>query len=315
MRRTAKACLGAWIGLTMFAIDTQAWDQPQVNWQQDHKKGIAEAQNLSRPVLLYFTAKWCPSCLRVERTVFVDKRVVQFIGEHFVAVRIDADAAPDIAAAWKVDRLPSAIFASPDGRTQNRIEGYRSAEQFLSELCAFVKTVQSDASNAQQPSEVRPADHASANPQSRPALDEQIELASRSVHQPTARVAGPGVLLSLLEEPDLAFDGTCVVSMLDSRKFTSGDPQYSASMNGATYWFAGSQELEKFQADPQRYIPMANGLCVASLVDEGDKVWGSTHWAAIYRDRLFLFASAELRRRFQVDAKRYYDSIMDRTNK
>jgi YHS domain-containing protein len=103
--------------------------------------------------------------------------------------------------------------------------------------------------------------------------------------------------------------------MLDSRKFTSGDPQYSASMNGATYWFAGSQELEKFQADPQRYIPMANGLCVASLVDEGDKVRGSTHWAAIYRDRLFLFASAELRRRFQVDAKRYYDSIMDRTNK
>jgi YHS domain-containing protein len=102
-------------------------------------------------------------------------------------------------------------------------------------------------------------------------------------------------------------DGTCVVSMLESRKILSGDPQFVVSSSDATFWFAGREELERFRADPDRYVPVLNGLCVTSLTDDGLELRGQVKSAAIYRNRLFLFAGPEQRQRFQANPKRYFE--------
>lgn len=305
MRSTATTCLAIWILITNATSNGKGAERPQVIWQQDYEKARAEAQNLSRPILLYFTAKWCPSCLRVERTVFVDKRVVEFVSEQLVAVRIDVDAAPESVETWKVDHLPTAILVSTEGTAQGKIEGYRPAQNYLSELNSLVSAAQQSAAATSLHTNVQPANNAESAGEfkAQPEQDEQIELATRNVKRPTS--AGIEILLTFQEEPNLAVNGSCVVSMVDEHRIVSGDPQFSLEFDGSTFWFAGLEQLEKFRADPERYVPVRRGLCVTSLVDEGYEIRGTIHFAAIYRNRLYLFAGPEQRRRFQVSPKRY----------
>jgi thioredoxin-related protein/YHS domain-containing protein len=309
VRGAAKATVSLVLIIAIVASHAIASsNKAQINWQNETDKALVEAQHLSRPLFVYFTAKWCPACLRLDRTVFVDKRVVQFITEHCVAVRLDADAASDITEKWKVERLPTAIIVSADGRTQNRIEGYRPAEQYLAELSSLVNSKPLDTPSLHQLSRAS-VRKPNSNPraQTQATLDHRIELASRSVkHAPPSR-SRMEVQIRLQEEPNLMIDGTCVVSMLESRKILSGDPQFVVSSSDATFWFAGREELERFRADPDRYVPVLNGLCVTSLTDDGLELRGQVKSAAIYRNRLFLFAGPEQRQRFQANPKRYFE--------
>jgi YHS domain-containing protein/thioredoxin-related protein len=303
MRSTAAACsLGAWIFL---AAATTAAQRMPIIWHDDLKMASHEARALERPILLYFTGKWCPACLRVERTAFMDRRVIDYITGHLVAVRIDADGSPELAESWNVDRLPTALILGRDGRVQGRIEGYRPAESYLSELESLARAGQRKEPQSDQLTPVRSTHHvASVQPSSpEPAADETIELAART--EKPASNGGVAIRLELQQEPNLALNGICVVTLLRDHKVVTGDPQFSLEFEGATYWFAASEKSERFHTNPKHYAPILSGLCVTSLVDDSCEVPGSMRCAAVYNDRLYLFAGPEQRRRFQANPKRY----------
>jgi uncharacterized protein YyaL (SSP411 family) len=100
----------------------RAASQP-VDWNPWSPDVFQLAKKLDRPLLLDVGAIWCPWCGLMDRETYTDPAVAEFINQHFVAVKIDYDAAPELVAqlqrAQAVVNLPAGLpltsFLTPDG--------------------------------------------------------------------------------------------------------------------------------------------------------------------------------------------------------
>lgn len=306
MRSAAPRCLlGAWIIIVCSSAGPSGEVRPQIVWHRDYDIALSEAQLLDRPVLAYVTTKWCPACLRQERSTFRDKQVVKFLGESVVAVHVDADASPELAGRLGAERLPLSVLLSKDGTVVRRIEGYRPAEGYLAELAENIKPLQPTMpANVAKNSPSRQEPNALPSQRTPQPHTEEIELASHTSQSVALRSE---ITLGLDICSILMLDGNCPVTLVETKKIAAGKPECSIEYDSRTYWLAGPNELAKFEHDPDRYAPATGGLCVVSLADDNRKVDGLTRFAAIYRGRLYLFANSEQRRRFQIQPNRYAD--------
>jgi thioredoxin 1 len=59
-----------------------------------------------RPVLVYFSASWCPSCKAMKPSVQSFTRS----SPNVALVQVDIDASPEIASRYKVQAVPTVIL-------------------------------------------------------------------------------------------------------------------------------------------------------------------------------------------------------------
>jgi len=98
--------------------------QQPVDWYPWGPEAWERAKQLDRPVLLDLGAVWCGWCDLMDRESYSRPEVAAFINANFVAVKVDYDAQPQLAAelerAQAVLNLPSGLpltgFVTPDAR-------------------------------------------------------------------------------------------------------------------------------------------------------------------------------------------------------
>lgn len=92
----------------------------------------------------------------------------------------------------------------------------------------------------------------------------------------------------------------------DRQQEVEGNSDWSVEWMGAEWRFADEAAMEKFAADPERYIPEFNGHCANALsLGEGLVKTDGTVWQ-FFGDRLFLFyAEKGLERWQQGDHEQY----------
>jgi len=70
--------------------------------------------------------------------VFTDPRVVDYITQHYVPVRVhvkeNAAAFRELRARYSAEWTPAVLILDDEGREQHRIEGFLPADDFLSQL-------------------------------------------------------------------------------------------------------------------------------------------------------------------------------------
>jgi uncharacterized protein YyaL (SSP411 family) len=67
---------------------------------------------------------WCPWCILMDRETYTNASTADYINQHFVAVKVDFDSAPELVAqlqrAQAVLNLPAGLpltsFITPDGK-------------------------------------------------------------------------------------------------------------------------------------------------------------------------------------------------------
>ncbi len=91
----------------------------------------------------------------------------------------------------------------------------------------------------------------------------------------------------------------CLVTLKDERQLVEGDPQFAASYQEQSYAFVSEAAAELFSQRPVRYVPVAGGLDVVAVHSGRAVVEGTLEHAAWYRDRLYLFSSADHLDRFR----------------
>jgi thioredoxin 1 len=96
----------------------------------DEGKQLAAAATPPKLVILDFTADWCPPCKEMEKHVWTDERVIGWMREHAVGVKIDHDTDTAAARDFAVDALPTIVILS-DGHEISRVRGKRDANQLL----------------------------------------------------------------------------------------------------------------------------------------------------------------------------------------
>ncbi|MEQ9442855.1 MAG: thioredoxin family protein [Cyclobacteriaceae bacterium] len=123
-------------------------DEKKINWLT-----IEEAQELSkdnpRKVIMDVYTDWCGWCKKMDKTTFSDEKVVEYVNEHFYAVKLKADSNDKVnfkgqeftnaefARALRVTGYPTVVFFDEALARITPVSGFRPAEDFLKLLEAF----------------------------------------------------------------------------------------------------------------------------------------------------------------------------------
>jgi thioredoxin 1 len=89
------------------------------------------------PVLVDFTAEWCPPCKMI--APFVESLAQQYTG-RLVVGSLDADLYPDIQQRYGVMGLPTLILFQ-DGTPVKRIVGFQPRERLEAQILPFLPIV------------------------------------------------------------------------------------------------------------------------------------------------------------------------------
>jgi len=121
-------------------------EKSKINWQTNSFENVVAAARLeNKRILVYFTAKWCGPCKKMDQNVFQDDSVVNIVG-RYIAVKIDVDSWT--AANW-VNRLPAKslptfFMLDTAGKPTSSRVGYMEETQFLDFLGSISLAKQSN---------------------------------------------------------------------------------------------------------------------------------------------------------------------------
>lgn len=279
---------------------------PATGWRSDFAAAQAEAVRLDKPLLVHFYADWCGPCKRMDREVLHSPEFLARANRQVIAVKIDIEQHRGVAERYGVQSLPTDLFLAPDGRVLGMMNGYRPKDDYLRRVTAIegqydrLRDLYLARSDGKAP--VRSTTDG-AGPRF-PVL-EQPE--SESSSDPKPDNAKPGIRLKPRADGTLllGLKGYSPVALHDRREWRKGNPQFAWEHQGLTYFLSSAEELKEFQADAERYAPRLLGCDPVLYYDEGRAVPGSTTFAALFNEGLFLFTSRETRETFRANPDRY----------
>lgn len=91
----------------------------------DFEQKAAEAAAAGKPMLLYFTADWCPPCRRMKRDIWPDPSVQAALAEHVVMVTLDVDteSGRSLGNRYQVASIPTMMVVNPEGELLSDAQG------------------------------------------------------------------------------------------------------------------------------------------------------------------------------------------------
>ncbi len=103
---------------------------PLVSWKPWTANTLAQARAQGKLVLLDLCTSWNRACRVMDETTYADRGVAAQISKRFVAVKVDADERPDLAARYLSGGWPSTVLLTGDGAPLGRAT-FLTPELFL----------------------------------------------------------------------------------------------------------------------------------------------------------------------------------------
>ncbi len=98
----------------------------------------------------------------------------------------------------------------------------------------------------------------------------------------------------------LGLHGVDPVAFLDIGNRLSGTSDFTAIHDGVAYYFASEDNMEAFEANPERYTPQNGGFCTYG-VSVGKKFDGDPQFADVQNGKLYVFLNEEIFNAYQKD--------------
>ncbi len=116
---------GAWRLAESNSVYLRGAREQAIDWYPWGEEAFEAAKRLNRPILLDIGAVWCHWCHVMDEGTYSDDTVARLIGQHFVAVKVDRDANPEVDRRYQrqVNALtgeggwPLTAFLTPRGET------------------------------------------------------------------------------------------------------------------------------------------------------------------------------------------------------
>jgi YHS domain-containing protein len=90
------------------------------------------------------------------------------------------------------------------------------------------------------------------------------------------------------------------VAYFKQKQAVKGDPKYSSSYAGATYWFASADDKAEFDKNPAKYAPQYGGYCADSMAKRQLRDINPNDFH-VYKGKLYVCSSPEARKSFFSD--------------
>ncbi len=98
-------------------------------WRSDAKVAFAQAKELKKPVLAYFTAQWCGACKALQYAALPSSEVQRLIDERYIPLKVDLTGGEpnELAERYKITSYPTLLLISPEGAVVDSVVGAMSA--------------------------------------------------------------------------------------------------------------------------------------------------------------------------------------------
>lgn len=292
----------------------------EITWSTDIENSLQKAASTGQPVLLEFTADWCMYCKRMEKTTFVDPRVVKFVNQNYVAVRIDADEHKQLVADLDIKGLPAILIVSPTLQIIERIPGFQTPDALLTKLSKKSspnpqQVAQSAAAKRphQQPVIARPAS-AAVSAQARPPKQE-LEFEPLETEQPMVDEATEEPAeeeFAAVVEPEAVAPAAQEVP---EQEMTAEAEESTPPAEEEDDFFAtvSQKKLPETKAQPRAIVPREvvdepefDGHCLVTAVESREIIDGSPRHQTKYRGHVLHFSSEEAKQAFLAQPNDYW---------
>ena len=119
-------------------LSAAAENQPEIQWLPWSDEIFAQARKEQKLVLLDLGAGWCHWCHVMDAQTYADAEVIKLLGAKYLAVRVDADARPDLANRYEDYGWPATVVFKWDGTELAKRQGYLPPKPMASMLQAFI---------------------------------------------------------------------------------------------------------------------------------------------------------------------------------
>lgn len=113
---------GSYYRLTDNSDQTISVQGSEIAWVTDLEQARLLSTQTGKPLLLDFTASWCPPCQVMKHEVWPDPKVAELVEENYIPVLLDVDDLTNrpIAQKYGVSSIPSIFVTSADGQILRR---------------------------------------------------------------------------------------------------------------------------------------------------------------------------------------------------
>jgi thioredoxin-like negative regulator of GroEL len=109
-----------------------------VSWETSYVSVLKRAGAEGKPILFDFHTGWCPFCTKMEKTTWIDGKVVDAT-KPFVAGKINCDVETVPVTRYHLTGFPTVIIADSSGEPIVRTEGYKEAATIQACLAGFAE--------------------------------------------------------------------------------------------------------------------------------------------------------------------------------
>jgi thiol-disulfide isomerase/thioredoxin len=88
--------------------------------------------------MIDFYTDWCGFCKQLDRTTWQDAKVLNWLSEKTVPIKINAEMEREISKKYRIESYPTILFLKPDGNEIDRLGGYKNALDFMQEANAAI---------------------------------------------------------------------------------------------------------------------------------------------------------------------------------
>ena len=141
------------LGLTAFVSDNNQTNQKDPESKKINWVSIEEAERLTienpKKIFVDVYTDWCGWCKRMNATTYTNEAVIDYVNEHFYAVKLNAESKENIslkgmntngielARSFRVSAYPTIVFIDETFERVTPVPGYRKAAEFHDILKQF----------------------------------------------------------------------------------------------------------------------------------------------------------------------------------
>mgnify|MGYP001814276827 CR=1 FL=1 len=108
-----------------------------IAWADEDPAAKQRTVQSGKPMILFFTGKWCVPCRIMKRTVWADDKVESVVNAGFTPILIDVGETGESSEAlerYNVYVTPTTIIADAEGNVLEQVQGAMSKSEFLALL-------------------------------------------------------------------------------------------------------------------------------------------------------------------------------------